>query len=370
MKKNFIGIFVVMLLVLFSCKSTPIQVTYKVRGKIAGFEGKRVVLSSFDKKMNLKPLDTVVIKDSVFEFTIPQQNPNIGVISFLGSRNKSAVIVGDGDVIIKFNPRSPFKSDLTGTTSMLTKKFYDYQLHSGADKGKGMELMQRYRVAQNDQKRDSIKAAFDQWRKDAEKYQYDYVANNKDIVGLIVMQSLLSSRDADFEKIRKSFDTYPEKVRTGNLGLQINKVLLTKGATQIGGKAPNFVGTTPDGKKLSLTQAMGKVTVIDFWASWCRPCRMENPYVVEIYNKYHNQGLNIIGVSLDKNKESWVRAIKDDGLKWQHVSSLKFWKEPIAQMYGVMSVPQTYILDSKGIIRAKNLRRKELEDKIVELLNE
>jgi thiol-disulfide isomerase/thioredoxin len=115
---------------------------------------------------------------------------------------------------------------------------------------------------------------------------------------------------------------------------------------------------------------MGKVTIIDFWASWCRPCRTENPYVVEIYNKYHDQGLNIIGVSLDKTKEAWLKAIEDDGLKWQHVSELKFWQDPIAKKYGVMSIPQTFILDAKGIIRAKNLRRQDLENKIKELIEE
>ena len=368
MKRIFIGLSV--LLLLSACKSTPKQVTYTVKGKLVDYENKQIVLSSLNKDMKMSPLDTVVVKDSLFEFVIPQQNPTIGVISLINTEKRVPVILGDGNIKMLFKPRTPFQSDITGSTSSLTKKFFAYQLHSAKDKNKGIALMQDYRVAQGEKAKDSIKKSFEQWRKDAEKYQYDYIENNKDIVGLIVMQSLVVSPEADFAKIRKYLDQYPQVVRNSNLGLYINKILLTRGATEIGGKAPVFISTTPDGKKLSLNQAMGRVTIIDFWASWCRPCRAENPYVVELYNKYHDRGLNIIGVSLDKNKDSWIAAIKDDGIKWQQVSSVKFWSEPVAKMYGVLSIPQTFILDSKGIIRAKNLRGKELEDKVVELLNE
>ena len=113
---------------------------------------------------------------------------------------------------------------------------------------------------------------------------------------------------------------------------------------------------------------MGKVTIIDFWASWCKPCRIENPNVVKIYNKYHDKGLNIIGVSLDKTQNSWTKAIADDQLAWNHVSNLKYWQEPIAQQYGVRSIPSTFILDQDGNIVAKNLRGYALENKISELL--
>jgi len=355
---------------IWQCGTTPKPVTYKFKGKIAGMEQKQAVLSTFDKKLQKIALDTVIVQDSIFEFIIPKQNPTIAIISFKASKVRIPVIIGDGNIDMVVNKTNPFHSDLSKTTSQLTQKFYLYENNAQKDKNKGIRLMQKYRTAATEKKRDSLKKAFGDWRKAAEHAQYDYVQNNKDIVGLIVMKSLLNSQSADFQKIRNSFDSYPLNVRNSNLGKYIHSFLLIKGATEIGGKAPNFVGTTPEGKKLSLTQAMGKVTIIDFWASWCRPCRMESPYLVEIYNKYHDQGLNVIGVSLDKNKDSWLRAIKDDGLKWQHVSELKFWQDPIAKKYGVTSIPKTFILDAKGVIRAKNLRREELEKKIQELLNE
>jgi thiol-disulfide isomerase/thioredoxin len=358
---------------LWQCGSKPKIVQYKLQGKFSeNYENIQVVLSTFDKNMRLIPIDTTLIKDSIFEFVIPQQNPQIAIIKMDGFNQRIPVIIGEGDIIIKIDPKrnNPFKNDISGTTSALTHKFFDYENYAINDKEKGIKLLQSYRMAQTDQARDSLKNLYEQWREKAEAYQYDYIENNKDYVGLIIMQSLISGQNADLQKIRNSFDKYPIPVKTSNLGKYINTYILTKGATEIGGKAPNFIGTTPDGKKLSLNQAMGKVTIIDFWASWCRPCRAENPYVVEIYNKYHDQGLNIIGVSLDKNKQSWLNAIKDDGLKWQHVSELKFWQDPIAKMYAVMSIPQTFILDAKGIIRAKNLRREALEQKVKELLNE
>ena len=370
MKKIIILFFATIML--WQCGSIPKPkpITYKIRGKITGLNQKEVVLSTFDKDLKSKALDTVIVKDGYFEFTVPQQNPTIAIISVKGSRVHIPLIIGDGNIDMDVNKANPFQSDLSKTTSQLTHKFFTYENNAKKDKEKGIFLMQKYRTSHNNKQRDSIKKVFENWREEAENAQYSFIENNKDVVGLIVMQSLLSSQKADFHKIRKVFKNYPSTVKSSNLGKYINNFLLTKSVTEIGGKAPDFIGTTPEGNKLSLKNALGKVTLIDFWASWCRPCRMENPYMVEIYNKYHNQGFNVISVSLDKTKESWLHAIKDDGLKWQHVSELKFWKDPIAKKYGVRSIPQTFLLDKDGIIRAKNLRREELEQKIKELLNE
>jgi thiol-disulfide isomerase/thioredoxin len=112
---------------------------------------------------------------------------------------------------------------------------------------------------------------------------------------------------------------------------------------------------------------LGKVTIVDFWAAWCKPCRAENPNVVKIYNKYHDKGLNILGVSLDRKAEDWKKAIEDDGLTWNHVSNVDYFDE-IAKLYNVEAIPATFILDAEGTIIAKNLRGPALEEKIAELL--
>lgn len=120
---------------------------------------------------------------------------------------------------------------------------------------------------------------------------------------------------------------------------------------------------------LSLKENLSKVTLIDFWASWCKPCREENPKVVALYNEFHKKGLNIISVSLDKNAEDWKKAIQKDGLTWTQVSNLKEMKDPIAIQYGITQIPTTFLLDSNGTIVAIDLYGESLKTKINELLS-
>lgn len=119
---------------------------------------------------------------------------------------------------------------------------------------------------------------------------------------------------------------------------------------------------------VSLNQSLGKVTIIDFWASWCLPCRKENPNMVALYKEFHAKGLNIIGVSLDKEASSWKAAIAKDNLTWIEVSNLKFWDDPIAKQYSIDGIPAAYLLDEKGNIIAKNLLGAELKSKVAALL--
>lgn len=136
----------------------------------------------------------------------------------------------------------------------------------------------------------------------------------------------------------------------------------------IGSVAPDFTQNSPEGTPVSLSSLRGKVVLIDFWASWCRPCRMENPNVVKMYNKYHAKGFEILGVSLDKTKEAWTGAIQQDGLTWKHVSDLAFWNNAVAQQYGVSAIPYTVLVDRDGKVLAKNLRGAALEAKLAEVL--
>jgi thiol-disulfide isomerase/thioredoxin len=120
---------------------------------------------------------------------------------------------------------------------------------------------------------------------------------------------------------------------------------------------------------VSLKESLGKVTLIDFWASWCGPCRQENINVVALYNEFHNKGLNIISVSLDEDATEWKEAIFADNLTWTHVSNLKEMKDPIALQYGVTQIPTTFLLDSKGKVVAVDLRGEDLKVKVKTLLS-
>ncbi len=138
----------------------------------------------------------------------------------------------------------------------------------------------------------------------------------------------------------------------------------------VGGTPPDFTMNTPEGESMSLSDLRGKVVLLDFWASWCGPCRRENPNVVNAYQKYKEKGFDVFSVSLDSNKDRWQAAIEKDGMVWHHVSDLKKWQNEAAQLYGVRSIPHTILLDREGRILAKNLRGAQLEAKLKEVFGE
>jgi len=152
--------------------------------------------------------------------------------------------------------------------------------------------------------------------------------------------------------------------------LSLRKKVEKAKKTAIGVIAPEISLPSTEGKEIALSSLRGKYVLIDFWAAWCGPCRKESPNMVALYNQYHDKGFEIYSVSLDQKKESWLKAIKDDGLgKWTHVSDLKYWNSVAAQDYGVQAIPFTILIDKEGKIIAKNLRGNDLKKKISDLLD-
>ena len=185
---------------------------------------------------------------------------------------------------------------------------------------------------------------------------------NWDISNLEVLKTVLSAYKS----------TYPRSPITRSLAMQIEQIKNAyaefKGTTTASPteQAPEINLPDPTGKLISLSSLRGKVVLIDFWASWCGPCRQSNPQLVDLYNKYKNQNFTIYSVSLDKDKEAWKRAIKSDGLAWSaHVSDLLQWETPLVQQFGFNSIPFTLLIDAKGVIIGKNLGGDMLEQKII-----
>lgn len=151
---------------------------------------------------------------------------------------------------------------------------------------------------------------------------------------------------------------------------QQNKLKLQRMISDMGAKAQEIALPSPKGDTIRLSSIKGKYILVDFWASWCTPCREENPNLVKLYKKYKSKGFEIFQVSLDKTKDAWVKAIKDDGLTWIQVSDLKYWDSPIAKVYNVESIPSSFLIDKDGTIMSKNLRGEALDERLVTLLGE
>ncbi len=376
MKK--IMILLTAMLVMASCgnKKENKDANVTIEGTVMGVEHPVVKLVKYD---GTKPvtLDSTEVKDGHFVLKAKVDKPELAYVTIDG-------VPSDLPLILEKNAHIKVDVDITHMRNSsvlstgLNKKLYEYFDELKLFGDKQQKLAKLYQAAENkanEEEKSKIINRYYNLDDERHKFEYKFIENNKDnLVGAMIFEKMAFDRaEPNFNKLKELYESFPEDIKNLPNTKNAYNVVKEKAAVSIGSKAPDFSAPTPDGKMLSLKDAMGKVTVVDFWASWCRPCRIENPFVREIYKKYHPKGLNIIGVSLDKpgNKEAWVKAIKDDKLDWYQVSNLKFWNDPIARkLYHVESIPQTFILDKNGIIRAKNLRRDRLEAKIKELLEE
>jgi peroxiredoxin len=187
------------------------------------------------------------------------------------------------------------------------------------------------------------------------------------LVALFTANNFLSP-DTDLEALKKLAADYEKIQPTPTLAQGFIGQIKRITGVSVGEIAPDFTLNDPEGNPVTLSSLRGKYVLIDFWASWCGPCRQENPNVVRMYDKFKDKGFSIYGVSLDKEATAWKAAIKKDNLTWQHGSDLKYWNSAVAQTYGVSAIPATYLLDKDGKIIAKNLRGPALEAKLSELL--
>ena len=380
MKKLFSLILMVSLFI--SCNETTKKNDgYVISGTADGvYNGIRVYLKTIDERGRDFYQDTAVVVDGKFKFEGKIDIPEMWFLSVNSIDGYIPIMVENENITVTVNKDNINTSTIHGTKANDALTEYNEGFNILLEKRSkiGRENMGVLRSTDSIEKA-NFSATMAEMEKEMNSYPFDFLANHKDnYFSLKLIESLMTSSSIDLSKIEDSFNNLDESVKSSGFGRVVfSKISVQKlenerlGSLNLGKVAPNFTAPDPNGKMISLNEIKGKVTIIDFWASWCGPCRRENPNVVKTYNKYHDKGLEIISVSLDRagQKDKWLKAIEDDKLTWHHVSNLNYFNDPVAKQYNIQSIPSTYILDSEGKIAAKNLRGKALEDKVAELLN-
>jgi peroxiredoxin len=188
------------------------------------------------------------------------------------------------------------------------------------------------------------------------------------LAALAAIQNL--NMDNDFQYFKQVVEALKGKADGNEFYESIKTQVQQQGKLAIGAPAPEIALPQPNGEVLKLSVLKGQYVLVDFWASWCGPCRKENPNVKRVYAKYHDKGFEILGVSLDKNSSAWLNAIQQDDLQWKHVSDLKYWQSEVVPEYQIKGIPLTYLVDPEGNIAAKNLRGASLDQKLAEIFGE
>ena len=338
------------------------QSGYKVTGTVEGMPDGKAIIAT----VNGSSLDTLAkadVKNGSFEFTGNVSEPTGAYIMVIGQRGAIPFMLENANITVNAG-----QAGLTVTGSEGQKIYDQFMAINTTTQQEAMKLQQEYQAANGDQaKMQAVQEAYAKLMTDAQAKETELIKANPDsYVSTFVIVS--SMGQMEYEQLKERYNLLGEKAKASAQGKAIAAQIAKLESTAIGQIAPNFTITTPEGESISLYGIKGKVKLIDFWASWCGPCRGENPHVVEIYKEYHPKGLEIFGVSLDNNKEAWVKAIADDGLVWKHGSDLKGWQSAPAQLYSVSGIPHTVLLDENNKIIAKNLRGDELKQKIAELL--
>ncbi|MFC2176610.1 redoxin domain-containing protein [Bacteroidota bacterium] len=375
MQKLFFSCFI-SLLFLASCNVDDVV----IKGEFLNSEGEIAVIQKLSST-SVVSLDSVEIDDDgTFKLSIPEVvEPGFYKLG-VGEDNYIVLLIDKGE-----------KLEVTGNSLNLSQN-YDVSGSKGSEELRTLNQVLQANFEQTDSLKkafqvyqqsgtnmDSIIPVFDQIYKKMlqanRQFVIDFIGEHStSLASLSAVQSLSPDVDIDvYNQVAENLAAVmptSEYVKTFKAKLaSINSVHQAATRTQIGSEAPEIALKTPEGNTIKLSDFRGKTTLIDFWASWCKPCRMENPNVLKVYNRFKDKGFEIYGVSLDKDHANWVQAIKQDNLTWKHGSELQFWQSSFVAVYNLEGIPMTYLIDENGIIIAKGLRGEELEQKLEEIFN-
>jgi peroxiredoxin len=385
MKKFVFFLFVVSTIV--SCeKKEPLPPnTYKINVSAPGvLNGIRAYIKIIDERRQEINIDTAMVVNEQFTFTGKVNSAAIRILSLNSVKGNLAFVLEPGELDIEVYKDSIQYSKVEGSKN--NDAFNEYKQNFVNTNNDIIKVRNERDAARQSGDTALYKAKDSEFLAMRQKqldYPHDFIDANPNLdISLLLLETQIIGSNQDLDRFKKNMIALSEVINKNAankfIGQKLNAFIAQKEAEarlDIGREAPDFRAPNPNGEMISLKDIKGKVTIIDFWAAWCGPCRRENPNIVKIYEKYHDKGLEIIGVSLDGRsnqpdpKQQWLKAIDDDGLPWHHVSNLMYFRDPVAELYYINSIPATFVLDENGIIVGKKLRGQALENKIAELLD-
>ena len=374
-KSQKLNALICLIIILISCKSnTTKNNLYEVECNAEGYNGVRAYLKSSNN--NKQVIDTAVVMNGAFKFKGEVSSPEMRILTIDGINGQTALVLESGKTNVTIYKDSIYKSIIKGgeNNSIFNKYKDGYQNLVE----KVTSLREEYMASRNNI--EAVKRIQKQnvaLRLELKNYGLNFLTQHPDTdFSLMLLESITLQKEFDAKLANEILEKIPNKISNRQHNIEVMQKInfninnaLSKAVIEVNSIAPDFTAPDPEGNQITLSEILGKVTILDFWASWCRPCRVENPNFVKLYDKYHEKGLNIISVSLDREnqKSRWIKAIEKDNLSWYNVSNLKYWQDPVALMYNITSIPATFILDDKGTIIATRLRGSALEKKIDEL---
>lgn len=336
---------------------------FSIRGTFPETAPPEVYLTYFDKGMRT---DSARVVDHRYAFTghVPQ-----GEVVSLTTAEPGAMPSMDNIVSVFLSPGEDFSITHSTTFSHLVIK-------GSPANDEYQKLLAREKTWQQEEVRRTGAASGQKNAGEKEEVYGDYIrANPSSPLLLFAFTEYVgdsrSVKAADVPRLQAVFSLLPASYRESAAGKSfqgmLDNLVTFNEKTAIGKPAPDFTQNDTAGHPVTLSSYRGKYVLLDFWASWCGPCREENPTVVAAYAKYHSKGFEILGVSLDQKEGSWKKAIRDDKLNWTHVSDLKNWDNAVVKLYGVQGVPQNFLIDPQGKIIARGLRGEDLDKKLAEI---
>ena len=339
--------------------------SYAIIGKVTGQDSGWIYLIHRQTGV----IDSAALDHGYFKFNGKADTAEICRIS-LNDQAKS-FFLENGKIAMLILKDSIAKALISGTKTQDEFNYFQDQLSKPlSDQMKKVD--KAYDEANNKKNKkaaDSLDKLFTALDLQQKQLVRDFVTSHPaSVVSAFLVYSNFSynARPGELDSLYHQLDTTG---RVTYFGIQLHNLIEKTKLTSVGNPAPDFSCNDVNGKPVTLSSFKGKYVLLDFWASWCGPCRLENPNIVSVFNQFHNQGFDILGVSLDDNRADWLGAIKKDKLDWTQVSDLKGWKASAADLYGVKGIPMNYLIDKNGIIVAKGLRGEELDEKLMALLH-